>query len=351
VSAYISKDPSRSLGFASEGRPHQTLFHRWAEGNPGASAIRFGVVTALNSNPEDTSKVVDTIDVSCTDGTKEKNCEVLTDPSDWKNNSGAQRRPFIGSRCVIVTGPGGEAWAVGFTRPIKSGFTTDDGKDERDVSREGSLPGDKVWISPTGGKIILSAGSVISFIANPACVIQLNPSSGEAIVNGLVLRGSADGYKMRRGRLPGTGLSASSATLSRELFQDAVTASTATSWVEDTGAAGTAAVPAIRQVTIKQSGTVPLGREYYTKSAGFVGQMQSYRYGSSVAGENFVLGQVLKSILKDFLNDYLKHSHGSAVGPTSPPTNPAKALELLSTKIEPELFLSSFMFTQKLPGL
>ena len=346
----VPRDPSRELGFGAD-RPRQNLFHRWVDGHPEAPPIRFGVVTAINVDPDATNKIVGTVDVVCTDGTAEKNCEVLTDPADWSSGAGEEKRPFLGSRCVILAGPGGEAWAVGFTRPITSGFTADDGRDKRTLSREESSPGDWVRRSKSGAKIVLHSGGIIQLFSTPACLFQLNPATGEAIMNGQVLRSAADGYKMRRGRLPGVGLSPNNKTLSREVFMDRATASAATHWIEDTGAAGSAAKPALRQVTIKQSGTLDLGREYYTSSAGFVGQMKSYHYGAPGAGENFVLGQVLKGILKDFLKDYLVHQHGTPFGPSSPPVDPSTATTLLASKIEPELFLSSFMFTQKLPSL
>jgi hypothetical protein len=350
----IPKDPSREIGFAREMRPHQDLFHRWAEGNPGAKSVRFGIVTAVNTQPNDPGQptvIPGTIDIACTDGTSEPNCNVLTGPNDWNTGAGEDFRPYRGSRCVILTGPGGEAWACGFTRPITSGFAFDDGRDKRVLDRTAISEGDWERRSPSGAKIALTAGGIIQLLSSPACFVQLNPETGEVYLNSQLSRLNADGYKSRKGRLPGTGTSPSNKTLSREVYMDRVTATTATHFIVDTGAAGTAATPAVRQVTIKSNGVVVLGTEYYTTSAGFVGKMKTYHYGSATSSENIPLGQVLKQFLSDFLSLFAKHTHGSAVGPTSPPVEFAEALKLKVHPIEDEAILCSFMFTQKLPPL
>lgn len=360
----VYQDPSRELGFAGHMRPGngKGVFQRWDEGNPDTPAIRYGTVIKVNT--QDVFKagealaLAGTIDVACTDGTIERNCEVLVGPSDWggdwkKSPHRGQEdvRPYLKSRCLILTGPGGETFAAGFTRAYSSGFTSETGHDERSIDIRAGSEGDWYRESPSGAKIVLTRGGIIQLQSSPGLFIQMSPDNGEAFVNTQTTRWNADGYRSRRGRLPGNSVSPNVKTLSREIFQDGAMASTATHLVEDNGAAGTAAKPALRKITIKQNGVVDIATEYYTTTGDFVGQMLGYHYGSETSKENFVLGQQLKKFLSSFLRLFSAHTHASAVGPTSPPETALEAEQLRVSPIEDEGILCQFMFTQQLPPM
>ena len=341
------------LGF--QPHPSQRVWQRWTQGNPTAPAIRFGVV--LQANTRDTfdtavagapvrRRIPGTIDVLCLDGTKEINVQVLTGAADPRTGVGEFMTPYIGSQCCLITAAGGTCYAVGFIRTMTSPFTATDGRSVNPIPARTDAHGDWVRTSNRGqSEIRLTGGGLIVIASTPACRMVLNPRTGEWTMVSQVMSASSDGYTSRRGRLPGNQVSPDPRTLSTERFLTIANAVTATHVVVETGAVSTTAV---RRVSVLSGGKILQGRETVDALGNHVGEMRSYRYGSSEASENFVLGQQLKTILLEMLDFLITHTHGSAVGPTSPAVEFLKATKIKLERVESEAFLSSFMYTQKL---
>lgn len=340
-------DPEASrLDFS--GRDGQDVFHKYNHGNPHAPAIRYGVVAQVNSTQaattvQSSTRIPGTIDVSCYDGTYERNVQLLSDPVDPKTSAGEYLTPYLNARCVVLTTAGGAVFACGFVRPSSSGYDQSDGQDVYNIPAQAGSQGDWVRSAPNGAEIRLTRGGLISLTASPVARLLLNPSNGEATLYAMTQTLAADGYRGTRGRTPGSAMLPT--TVSVDTFNDNVNAAVANASEVSQGAVGDGSVRRLRVL----SGGVEIGRETYTPGGAWVGQMTSYRYGSPSASENVPLGQVLKTFLSAFLDLFAQHNHYTAMGPSSPPLQVALAEQLKADPIETENFLSSFVFTQKLP--
>lgn len=343
-------DPQASqLGF--NGYDGQDVFHKYNHGNPHAPAIRYGVVAQVNASqtttaggtPQSSTRIPGTVDVSCYDGTYERNVQLLTDPVDPKTSAGEYRTPYLNSKCVVLTTAGGEVFACGFVRPTSSGYGQQSGQDQYDIPAQSGSQGDRVWSSPSGAEIRMTRGGLIALTASPVARLLLNPSNGEATLYALTQTLAADGYKGSRGRTPGAAMVPT--TVAVDTFNDNVNSAIANGVELTHGAVGDGSV---RRLRVLASG-VEIGAETYDSGGNWVGGMQSYRWGSSDADENIPLGQVLKQFLSDFLDLFAQHTHPTGVGPSGPPLEVAQAEQLKADPIESEAFLSSFTFTQKLP--
>ena len=329
----------------------QDVFHKYNHGNPHAPAIRYGVVAQVNANqttvaggtPQSSTRIPGTVDVSCYDGTLERNVHLLTDPVDPKTEAGEYRTPYLNSKCVILTTAGGEVFACGFVRPVASGYGASDGQDQYAIPAQSGSQGDWVRSAPSGAELRMTRGGLIALTASPVARLLLNPSNGEATLYGLTHTLAADGYKGSRGRSPGAAMVPT--TVATDTYGDNVNAAIANS-VEVTH--GTVGDGSVRRLRVLAAG-VEIGLETYDPDGNWVGGMQSYRWGSGDASENIPLGQVLKSFLSGFLDLFSQHTHPSGVGPVGPPLQAAQAVQMKADPIESEAFLSSFTFTQKLP--
>lgn len=346
----MAVDPHASrLDF--NGYDGQDVFHKYNHGNPHAPAIRYGVVAQVNANqttvaggtPQSSTRIPGTVDVSCYDGTYERNVQLLTDPVDPKTEAGEYRTPYLNSKCIILTTAGGEVFACGFVRPSSSGYGQANGQDQYAIPAQSGSQGDWVRSSPSGAEIRLTRGGLIALTASPVARLLLNPSNGEATLFALTQTLAADGYRGSRGRTPGAAMVPT--TVAVDTFSDNVNSAVANQAEVTQGTVGDGS---LRRLRILAAG-VPIGSESYGSKGDWVGGMQSYRWGSAAADENIPLGQVLKQFFSDFLDLFAQHTHPTGVGPSGPPLEVAQAEQLKASPVEDEAFLSSFMFAQKLP--
>jgi hypothetical protein len=339
---------SAHLGFHAH--PSQEFHQRWVHGNPRARDIRFGVVVQANTREDDASavprRIPGTVDVLCHDGTKEINVQVLGGPVNPKNGDGEHDTPYTGSQCVLITTAGGTCYASGFVRPQTVGFASNDGEAQLHPPALSDTRGS--WVRTAAGgraEMRLTSAGLLVLASSPACRMVFNPGTNEWTLVTQTMSRSADGYTARVGRLVGNQVSPDPRTVSKETFMTGAAAATATHVVEENGAVtGTT----VRRVSVLLGGKLLQGRETVDATGNFVGAWRSYRFGSSGAQENIVLGQVLKQFLKDFLELFAKHTHQSAVGPTTPPVEALEATKLAAHPVSDEAILSSFMFAQKI---
>lgn len=346
----MAVDPHASALFFN-GYDGQDVFHKYNHGNPHAPAIRYGVVAQVNASqttvsggtPQSSTRIAGTVDVSCYDGTYERNVQLLTDSVDPKSESGEYGTPYLNSKCIVLTSAGGEVFACGFVRPVASGYGQASGQDQYAIPAQSGSQGDWVRSSPSGAELRLTRGGLIALTASPVARMLLNPSNGEATLYALTHTLAADGYKGARGRTPGAAMVPT--TLAVDTFGDNVNSTIANAVEVSHGTVGDGSLRRLRVL----AGGVEIGREAWDADGNWVGGLQSYRWGGGSASENIPLGQVLKAFLSDFLDLFAEHTHPSAVGPSGPPLEAPRAVALKASPVEDEAFLSSFMFTQKLP--
>lgn len=346
----MAVDP-HACSLAFNGYDGQDVFHKYNHGNPHAPAIRYGVVAQVNANqttvaggtPQSSTRIPGTVDVSCYDGTYERNVQLLTDSVDPKSEAGEYGTPYLNSKCILLTTAGGEVFACGFVRPMASGYGQASGQDQYSIPAQSGSQGDWVRTSPSGAEVRLTRGGLIALTASPVARLLLNPSNGEATLYAQTQTLAADGYKGVRGRTPGAAMVPT--TVAVDTFSDNVNAAVANAVEVTHGAVGDGS---LRRLRVLASG-VEIGTETLDPEGNWVGGMQTYRWGSSSADENIPLGQVLKSFLSSFLDLFAQHTHPTGVGPSGPPLEAAQAQKMKADPIESEAFLSSFTFTQKLP--
>lgn len=83
----------------------------------------------------------------------------------------------------------------------------------------------------------------------------------------------------------------------------------------------------------------------------FIFKVGKIRLGSDAAAEPLVLGDLFLTFMGSFLTQYLAHTHGTAVGPSTPPLNAAATLADKAAYVDNRAIVSDCAFTQKAKGV
>ena len=274
----------------------------------------------------------------------------LLHPDADLEGTGIQSSPSNPSACVVVGGPGGAFFAIGFTR-APSFDDESDTPPELGHTEANAVAGDKSFTTTGGASLLLKAGGGTVLESGGSASLLLNKLNGQYSLVSSNMAETADGYVAGFGRVtPGATDPETRAVVE---YRD----QTGPSYMRVRIKHGTMDGNAKREITVSSMTETPASktgviklRETYYDDGSWIGEGSKYQWGGSSADEPAVLGNKLVDAFKSLFSALKQLTVNTAWGPSGPPL-PSFTTQLdqiqheLSSKI-----LSTYLFLTKDPA-